>query len=85
MHPHQLGKLEVGDDQILFEATGDDEESLNLAANIFAQNMEERGFNVNSVNVNYGKKTVATPSHVSQLDKISEVNVPAPAINSNQP
>jgi phenylalanyl-tRNA synthetase beta chain len=69
------GKLEVGDDEILFEATGDDESSLNLAANIFSQNMEERGFTISSVNINYTGRTIITPLVDNERIKISSEEV----------
>src|SRR3990167_1501718 len=43
------GKLEVGDEDIFFEATGTDEEAVNLASNIFAYALYERNFNIHSV------------------------------------
>ena len=45
------GKLVVGDSEMLFEATGTDEDAVNLAANIFAQNLSERGFKISEVGI----------------------------------
>lgn len=56
------GRLEIGDDELLFEATGIDEESINLAANIFAQNLAERGFQIYTASVKYDTKTVVAPA-----------------------
>ena len=55
------GKLEVGDEDIFFEATGTDEEAVNLASNIFAYALYERNFNIHSVEVKYPNKRVITP------------------------
>ncbi len=55
------GRLEIGDSELLFEATGTDEESINLSACIFAQNLQERGFQIYSVIVKQGQRTIATP------------------------
>ncbi|MBI2175888.1 phenylalanine--tRNA ligase subunit beta [Candidatus Woesearchaeota archaeon] len=63
------GRLEVGDSDMLFEATGTDEESVNLAANIFAHNLFERGFEVFSVTVSYGGRNSITPQQ--KTEKIS--------------
>ena len=62
------GRLEVGDSELLFEATGTDEESINLAANIFAQNLAERGFQIYTVDVKYDTKTVITPD--ARMEKV---------------
>lgn len=49
INSNDIGKLEVGDSEIFFEATGTDEKSVNLAAVIFAYAMAERGFKIYSV------------------------------------
>ncbi|MBI2101561.1 phenylalanine--tRNA ligase subunit beta [Candidatus Woesearchaeota archaeon] len=54
------GKLEIGDENLFFEATGTDEEAVNLAANIFAYALSDREFNIYSAEVKYpGRKAVA--------------------------
>ncbi len=65
------GKLEIGDSELLFEATGTDEESINLAASIFAQNLQERGFSIYSVTVSYKGRAVIAPSANMERVKIS--------------
>lgn len=65
------GKLEVGDSELLFEATGPDEESLNLAASIFAQNLQERGFGIYSVTIKYKGRTVISPAAKKEKVKVS--------------
>ena len=55
------GKLEIGDDGMLFEATGTDEESVNLAANIFAYALADRGFEIYSVEIKSEGKKITTP------------------------
>ncbi len=55
------GKLEIGDDELLFEATGTDEESICLAASIFAQNLAERGFRICSVTISHKEGSVVAP------------------------
>ncbi len=65
------GRLEAGDSELLFEATGTDEESINLAANIFAQNLAERGFQIYAVSVKCSTKTVAAPEAKTEKVKIN--------------
>ena len=55
------GKLEIDDEDIFFEATGTDEEAVNLAANIFAYAFHDRKFDIYSVEVKYGEKKVLAP------------------------
>ncbi len=56
-----LGKVNINDTDLFFEATGLDLNSVNLAANIFAYAFTDRGFKVYSVDVKYGSKTITTP------------------------
>lgn len=69
------GKLEIGDSELLFEATGLDEESISLAASIFAQNLQERGFSIYSVTVSYKGRTVIAPSQKKERVSISASGV----------
>jgi len=65
------GKVETGDKEVLFEATGTDEESVNLTAGIFAQNLAERGFDIYSVTIKYPGTTITSPVTRNQKEKIS--------------
>ena len=56
------GKLEIGDENLFFEATGTDEESVNLAANIFAYALSERGFHIYSAEIKYPDRKTTSPS-----------------------
>ena len=56
------GRLEIGDDSMLFEATGTDDEAVNLASNIFSYALFERGFEIYSVNITYPSKKSVSPS-----------------------
>lgn len=69
------GKLEVGDNELLFEATGTDEESINLAANIFAQNLAERDFEIYSVTITYKNRKAVCPVNRAEKIKVSPENV----------
>ena len=55
------GKIEVGDEDLFFEATGTDEEAVNLAANIFAYALSDRGFQVYSAEMKYPDKKTIIP------------------------
>ena len=55
------GKLEIDDEDIFFEATGTDEEAVNLAANIFAYAFHDRKFDIYSVEVKYPDRKVLVP------------------------
>ena len=56
------GKLEIGDEDIFFEATGTDEEAVSLAANIFSYALSDRGFQIYSVEVKYPDRKVIVPN-----------------------
>ena len=56
------GKIEIGDEDLFFEATGTDEEAVNLAAVIFAYALFERGFEIYSVEVKYPNKKITSPN-----------------------
>ncbi len=71
----KMGKLGMDDDEIFFEATGTDLDSVNLAANIFAQLFYERGFDVYSVNIGYSRKPITTPDFKTGSIKITKDDV----------
>ncbi len=55
------GKIEEGDENLFFEATGTDLNSVLLATNIFAQALYERGFKIYSAEIRYNKNKITTP------------------------
>ncbi|MBW2977791.1 phenylalanine--tRNA ligase subunit beta [Candidatus Woesearchaeota archaeon] len=65
------GKIEIGDEDLFFEATGEDLDSVLLAANIFAQAFYERGFKVYAVDIKYSDKKITTPYMFNESIKIS--------------
>ena len=72
------GKLEIGDSDLFFEATGEDLDSVLLAANIFAQSLYERGFTIESVDIEYPDKEhdkITTPYLWDESIRISLSNV----------
>ncbi len=67
------GKIDIGDENIFFEATGEDLDSVLLAANIFAQALYERGFRIESVDIKYPDKKqddIITPFMYNESVKI---------------
>ncbi|MDP2750464.1 MAG: phenylalanine--tRNA ligase subunit beta [Nanoarchaeota archaeon] len=56
INSNDTGKVEIGDSELMFECTGEDQESLLLATNIFAQAFFDRGFEIYSVKIKYPEK-----------------------------
>jgi phenylalanyl-tRNA synthetase beta chain len=69
------GKIEVGDEDLFFEATGDDLNAVLLAANIFAQAFYERGFKIYAVDVKYQDKKITTPHLFDETIKITKEQI----------
>jgi phenylalanyl-tRNA synthetase beta chain len=69
------GKIEIGNEDIFFEATGDDLDAVLLAANIFAQAFYERGFKISAVDVKYEDKKITTPHLFDETIKISSSQI----------
>ncbi|MBI2129613.1 phenylalanine--tRNA ligase subunit beta [Candidatus Woesearchaeota archaeon] len=69
------GKVEIGEEDLFFECTGTDLDSVNLAANIFAQAFYERGFKLYSVNIKYPNKAIKTPFMFNETIKIKKEQV----------
>jgi len=69
------GKLEIGDQDIFFEATGTDEESVLLATNIFAYALYERGFQIYSAEVKYPDKKITVPYLFKDTIKIKNEQI----------
>lgn len=69
------GKLEVGDENLFFEATGTDEEAVNLAANIFAYALYERGFEIYSVEARYPDRKIVLPDLKSEVINIKNEQI----------
>ncbi|MFC1728507.1 phenylalanine--tRNA ligase subunit beta [Nanoarchaeota archaeon] len=66
----ETGEIKEGDSELFFEATGTDLKALNLAANIFAYALADRGFDILSVDVKYGNKTLTTPELKTEKIKL---------------
>jgi len=69
------GKLEEGNNELFFEATGTDEDFVLLATNIFAQALYDRGFKIYSVNIKYGNKKMITPKSFDDSIKIKSEDI----------
>ena len=67
------GKIEIGDEDLFFEATGEDLDSVLLAANVFAQAFYDRGFEIFSVDIEYPERDkITTPFLFKETVKISK-------------
>ena len=51
------------------------EEAGKLAANIFAQNLYERGFNIHSITIEYGTRKVKTPHNFNEKLKLNKSDI----------
>ncbi len=69
------GKIEPGEEDIFFEVTGISQDTINLAANIFAQAFYERGFKIYSVDIKYKEKTITTPYDFNEIIKIDKKRI----------
>ena len=75
INSNTLGKLKVGDSEILFEATGTDEDAVELAANLFAQNLYERRFELEKISIESGQKKWESPVSFSEKMEIKNADV----------
>lgn len=69
------GRLEIGDEDVFFEATGTDEEAVNLAANIFAYALHDRGFQIYSVEAKYPDRKIVMPDLKSEVVHIKNEQI----------
>ena len=70
-----MGKLEINDDELFFEATGIDMKSVNLTANIFAHVLSVRGFSIHSVKISYVGKSTITPDLIVEKHKLNTEDI----------
>ena len=68
----ELGKIKTGDDELFFEATGNDENAIRLATNIFAHALYLRGFKLYSITIEYDNKKIETPDIRTEKIKINK-------------
>lgn len=69
------GKIEFGDENIFFEATGTDEEAVLLAANILTYALYDRGFQIYSAEIKYPDKKVVVPHLPHEAVKIKNEQI----------
>lgn len=69
------GKVEMGDQELFFEATGTDLDSVLLAANVFAQAFYDRGFEIFSVDVQYPDEKITTPFLFNEVVRITNSQI----------
>jgi phenylalanyl-tRNA synthetase beta chain len=61
INSNTLGKIEIGDTDLFFEVTGTNEESVNLAAVIYAYALHDRGFKIYSAKIKYPTRSFNAP------------------------
>ncbi|MBW2965801.1 phenylalanine--tRNA ligase subunit beta [Candidatus Woesearchaeota archaeon] len=69
------GKIDIGDENLFFEATGDDLNAVLLAANIFSQAFYDRGFRIDAVDIKYPDKKITTPFMFDETIKITKEQI----------
>ena len=75
INSEETGRVSENEDELFFEATGTDENAVNLACNIFAQALFERGFKIYSVKIKYPEKNVVTPFLKAETKKINKETI----------
>ncbi len=75
INSEETGKVSENEDELFFEATGTDENAANLACNIFAQALSERGFKIYSVKIKYPENAVVTPRLKQETKKLNKENI----------
>jgi len=71
INSEETGRLSVGDSSFIFEVSGVDKEFVDLACNIFAYALSDRGYEISSVNVKYPGKVVKTPTPLNNSIKVN--------------
>ncbi len=72
INSNETGKIEEGDDELFFEATGENLEDVLLVTNIFAYALQDRGFKIFSVNIKYHDKNILTPHLFNEKIKVDK-------------
>ncbi|MBN1644502.1 phenylalanine--tRNA ligase subunit beta [Candidatus Woesearchaeota archaeon] len=75
INSNDMGKLEISDNELFFEATGTDLKSVNLAANIFAHALFIRGFKIYSVKISYTGKSMISPDSSIEKHKLNKEDI----------
>lgn len=75
INSEQTGRVKAGDDAILFDTTGTDENAVNLVANIFAYALSDRGFEIQTLTIEYPNKKLQTPTDKPNTIKVKEEEI----------
>jgi len=73
INSEDTGRVKEGEQFLFFDATGTDEESVDLVANIFAHALADRGFSLEACTIDYGDRTVETPTLKTQKIEFDRV------------
>ncbi len=77
INSHDLGRIEVGDSDLLVEITGTDEEAVDVTSNILAHALADRGFKIGQVTIKNNGSEKVTPFDYKNTIKISPEQVKA--------
>ncbi|MDP7180328.1 MAG: phenylalanine--tRNA ligase subunit beta [Candidatus Woesearchaeota archaeon] len=69
------GKVEEGEEDLLFEVTGTDLNAVLLSTNIFAYALFDRGYEIYSLEINYSDKKITTPHMFNDTIKLRKDEV----------
>lgn len=72
INSEDTGRVKEGETFLFFDSTGMDEESVNLAANIFAHALIDRGFSIEALTIEYSARKVETPTFQTQKMKFDK-------------
>ena len=75
INSEKTGRIEEEEQELFFEATGTDLDSVLLATNIFSHALFDRGFSIFSVNINYKNKKIITPKPFNETIKIKKQEI----------
>lgn len=71
VNSEETGRLKPGDSSFIFEASGTNKETVDLACSIFAYALSDRGYEISSVKVKYPKETIKTPTLSNKSIKVN--------------
>jgi len=75
INSQKFGKVDLNTKELFIEITGTDFEAVNLVCNILAYVFDDRGFDIESVEINYHNNKLTTPTLKKETIKIKEQDI----------
>ncbi|MBI2564862.1 phenylalanine--tRNA ligase subunit beta [Candidatus Woesearchaeota archaeon] len=75
INSNDLGKVELGETELFFEATGTDLQSVLLACSIFSYALYDRGYGILAIKIKYPDKSIVTPELKPETIKIRKEDI----------